>query len=196
MNSEEVKEYIAKTIQAEDINKQPINEFANSKFCGIEVTDDICVGSVQDKVIWMVNRIDKTAENDKIVGYKVSNVKIIKRENYYTHKQKTYNVTITMGETDANNIIKPSTGFGLYHLRYKKDSYKRGKNHWKESKEILKYNLQDFINSPVEDYYDDKGNIQPAKVKININGNFFLIGLDGYGSIHDDETILITCYHN
>ena len=179
----------------EAINEEQLNEFADSRFCGIEVTDDICPGSIQDKIAWMVEQIDKTSENDKIVGYKVSKVKEIEREDYYTHEKKTYHVTITMGATDGNNIIKHSTGFGLYHLRHKKDSYKRGKNHWKESKEILNHNIQDFIDTPVEDYYDEKGNLQPAKVQISVGGKYFLIGLSGYGSIHDDETILITCYN-
>lgn len=169
------------------------NELANLNRCGKEVDETFCKDtSLQGKVRTMLNYIDKSEKNQKLIGYKISNIRTFEWVDPYTKKPKTYNLTLSMGNTNNKDIITPSTGFGLYHMKYTSKN-KKHKSHWNESKRCLN-NINELVEGTIEQYYDENGVAIPSKVQIKTNGNLYIIGLAGYGNPWDDATILITCY--
>ena len=172
-------------------------EMANSEECGIEVTkemmDDVNekegtnfdFNNLQDKVNFLIHKIETTQDRTNIYGLKVNDVAIKTWTHPTTGETKTYHISLCLGRTNKHNIVRTDSGYGLYHMKYGES------NHWGSSKQCLK-NITWLQRGTISPIKTGLYTYDLTKFAIKFKDRTYGIALD-YDTWNDICTI-ITCY--
>lgn len=176
----------------EELDKYNINEFANSNECGLEVTEDMMkecpdldYHEIQDRVKYLIYKIEHCKDITNLQGLKVSNVATHTWHNPNTHETKTYNISICLGKTNKENIVQKNSGYGLYHMKFGK------KQHWGLSKDCLN-NIHWLQDGTVKEIKTGLNTFDNTKFDVVFGKQLYGIALE-YNA-YNNETTLITCY--
>ena len=180
------------------LNEQLLNllEMANSEECGKEVTKEMIdeynekegtsfnFNNLQDKINFLIHKIE-TTDKTNIHGLKVSNIVSKIWTHPTTGQTKTYNISLCLGRTNKENIVRTDSGYGLYHMKY------GNSNHWGSSKECLS-NITWLQRGTITPIKTGPNTFDLTKFAIKFKGHIYGIALD-YDKWNNECTI-ITCY--
>lgn len=172
-------------------------EMANSEECGKEVTEqminecnekegtDFDFNNLQDKINFLIYKIETNKDKTNIQGLKISEVAQKTWTHPTTGKTKTYNISLCLGRTNKENIVRTDSGYGLYHMKY------GNSNHWGSSKECLS-NITWLQRGTITPIKTGPNTFDLTKFAIKFKGHIYGIALD-YDKWNNECTI-ITCY--